>query len=349
MKKQKQKKIRGALWIGVGLMLAIVGVIGGIAYNRLYSPNVRVNENGYLFIPTGSDFEELVKQLVQQKVIADEATFRWTARQMKYDTSIKPGRYRLVAGMTNRSLVAMLRSGKQAPVKVVFNNVRTTKDLAEKVETQLELTASSLLNLLSDRDYLKEFGLTPENALVLFIPNTYEFYWNTSADKFIRRMKFEYDRFWSENRKKKAATAGLSPVQVSILAAIVQQESNQESEKPVIAGVYLNRLRKGWKLEADPTLVFASGDFNIRRVLNEHKAIDSPYNTYLYGGLPPGPICLPSPKSIDAVLGYARHNYMYFCAREDFSGYHNFAATYAQHLTNARKFQQAMNRRGIRS
>jgi UPF0755 protein len=330
-------------------MLAIVGIIGGIAYNRLYSPNVRVSSEGFLFIPTGSDFDQVVQQLTKGGVIKDEATFRWTARQMKYDANVKPGRYRLVPGMTNRALVTMLRAGKQSPVKVVFNNVRTRQELADRLAGQLELKASSLLNLLSDKDYLKEFGVTPDDAMVLFLPNTYEFYWNTSADKLLRRMKTEYDRFWSEGRRKKAAAAGLDPAQVSILASIVQQESNQESEKPVIAGVYLNRLRKGWKLEADPTLVFANGDFTIRRVLNEHKAIDSPYNTYLYAGLPPGPICLPSGRSIDAVLGYTRHNYMYFCAREDFSGYHNFAATYSQHLANARKFQQAMNRRGIRS
>lgn len=349
MSEKKRKKIKQGLWGGVVLMLSVVGIIGGIAYKRLYSPNVTITDDGYFYITTGSEFDEVVVSLKSKNLIKDEATFRWTARQMKYDNNIKPGRYKLSSGMTNKALVGLLRSGRQAPVRLVFNNIRTKEQFTERISTQLELQAAALTNLLNDPDYLKEFGLSPDNALSLFIPNTYEIYWNTSADKFMRRMKLEHDRFWTKARKQKAEAAGLSLPDVSILASIVQQESNKEDEKPVIAGVYLNRLRKGWRLEADPTLVYATGDFSIQRVLNIHKELDSPYNTYKYGGLPPGPICLPTAKSIDAVLNHARHDFMYFCAREDFSGYHNFASTYSQHLANARKFQKAMDRRGIKS
>lgn len=349
MKDKNKKKIKRGMWTGVLVMLLVVGTIGFIAYQRLYTPNVKVTDDGFLYIPTGATFENVVSILAEKAVIKDELTFRWAARQMKYEENVKPGRYRIESGMSNVDLVSMLRSGKQAPVKLVFNNVRTKDQFAKRIESQLELKSQALLNLMNDAQYLKEFGLSPENSMTLFIPNTYELYWNTTADKFIRRMKLEHDRFWNNERIEKAASAGLTPSQVSILASIVQQESNKEDEKPVIAGVYLNRLKKGWKLEADPTLVFAYGDFTVRRVLNIHKEFDSPYNTYKYSGLPPGPISLPSQKSIDAVLNYKKHDFMYFCAKEDFSGYHNFAADYKQHQENARKFQDAMDRRGIKS
>ena len=251
--------------------------------------------------------------------------------------------------MSNRELVSLLRSGKQVPVRLVFNNIRTQKQLTASLSKQLEVNATALSNLLNDNEYMKPMGLNAENSLSLFIPNTYEIYWNTSADQLLSRMKREYDKFWNTSRLAKAQKANLSPIQVSIIASIVQQESNKEDERPIIAGVYINRFRKDWKLEADPTLVFALGDFTINRVLNVYKSVESPYNTYLHKGLPPGPICLPSSRAIDAVLNYKHHDYMYFCAKEDFSGYHNFAVTYQEHLNNAKKFQQALDKRGIKS
>jgi UPF0755 protein len=347
--KRAKKRIVKGLWAAVVALLLVVATLGYFIYERLYTPNIQTAEDGFLYIPTGSDFNDVVNLLKKKKWLKDEATFRWTATQMIYTENIKPGRYKLSNGMSNKAVVAMLRSGRQVPVQMVFNSIRTKHEFAQKVGDQLEVTPDAVLNLLEDREYLAKMGFTPENVMALFLPNTYEFYWNTSADQFLTRMKREYDKFWTTTRQQQAEQQALSPVQVSILASIVQQESNKEDEKPIIAGVYLNRYRQGWKLEADPTLVFALGDFTVRRVLNSYKLIDSPYNTYMYKGLPPGPICIASQRSIDAVLKAAKHNYMYFCARDDFSGYHSFAATYNQHLSNARKFQKALNRRGIRS
>jgi UPF0755 protein len=234
-------------------------------------------------------------------------------------------------------------------VRLVFNNIRTKQELADRIGEQIEASSFTILNLLNDNDYIKSIGFNSYNVLSMFVPNTYELYWNTSADKFLQRMKKEYDKFWTPDKLLKARNMKFTPVQVSIMASIVQQESIKEDEKPTIAGVYMNRYHKNWKLEADPTLVYALGDFSVNRILNVYKTIDSPYNTYMYAGLPPGPICLPTISSINAVLNYVRHDYFYFCAKDDFSGYHAFAATYAQHQLNARRFQQALNRRGIKS
>jgi UPF0755 protein len=251
--------------------------------------------------------------------------------------------------MSNKDVISLLRSGRQTPVNVIFNNIRTKEQLAEKIGEQIEAPAQSILNLLNDADYTKKLGFTPDNILAMFIPNTYELYWNTSADKFIRKMKKENDLFWTPTRLAKSKKIELTPIQISVIASIVQLESNKEDEKPVIAGVYINRFKKDWKLEADPTLVYALGDFTVNRVLNAYKEIDSPYNTYMYKGIPPGPICLPTISSLNAVLNYTNHTYMYFCAKEDFSGYHSFASTYEKHLENARRFQKALDRKGIRS
>ncbi|HRH67554.1 MAG TPA: endolytic transglycosylase MltG, partial [Bacteroidia bacterium] len=332
-------------------LLLVAAGMGSLIYKKIYAPNVMTSRQRpqFILIPTGSKFEDVVKILDAQQLLIDEKSFRWTAAQMKYVGKIRPGRYQLTPRMNNKELVSLLRSGKQVPVKVVFNNIRTREELAKKVGEQIEAKSSSILNLLNDPDYVHKLGFSSDNVLSLFLPNTYELYWNTSADQFINRMKKEYDKFWNAERITKARLMGLSTIQVSTLASIVQLETNKEDEKPVVAGVYYNRFKKDWKLEADPTLVYALGDFSINRVLSVYKEIDSPYNTYMYKGLPPGPICLPTTSSINAVLNYTKHNYMYFCAKDDFSGYHSFASTYDKHLLNARRFQKALDRRGIRS
>lgn len=268
---------------------------------------------------------------------------------MNYTERVIPGRYEITDNMNNRQLLQLLRSGKQVPIKITFNNIRTKSDLASRISKQIEADSTQIAAMLSDSLLLKEEALNSDNVLCLFIPNTYEMYWNTSATDFFKRMKREYDNFWNTSRRQKAEQQGLTPVQVSILASIVQSETKQNAEKPRVAGVYLNRLRQNWKLEADPTLVFALGDFSIKRVLNEYKTIDSPYNTYKYFGLPPGPICLPDISSIDAVLNAESHQFMYFCAREDMSGFHSFAKDYNTHLLNARRYQAELNRRNIRN
>ena len=239
----------------------------------------------------------------------------------------------------------MLRGGLQTPVKVTFNNMRDVKMLAGRISQQIEADSLSIVSLLSNSDSLNAMGFNAKTIPALFLPNTYEFYWNTTAGQFVDKMRREYDKFWNEERRNKAKAVGLTPVEVSTLASIVDKETNKTDEMARIAGVYLNRLRDGWLLQADPTLVFALGDFELKRVLNVHKEVESPYNTYKYPGLPPGPICIPSLAAINAVLSPEKHHYYYFCAKEDFSGYHNFAKTLAEHNKNAQKYQKELNKR----
>jgi len=348
----KNKSFIKKLGLGIVLMILVaLGVTAYVFYLKIFVPNLHLSahESPYLLIPTGSDFEDVVSILDDRKLLDNEKSFRWMADKMKYTLSVKPGRYLLKPGMNNKELVTLLRSGRQSPVKVTFNNIRLKDELAQRISEQIEAPAQSILNLINDEDYVARLGFNPENVLCMFIPNTYEFYWNTSADQFLQRMKKEYDKFWNERRLARAKEMGFTPIQVSILAAIVQKETNANDEKRVIAGVYINRMEKGWKLEADPTLVYALGDFTVNRVLAAFKQIISPYNTYMFAGLPPGPICLPDIASLDAVLNYTQHQYMYFCAKEDLSGRHSFAVTYSQHLANARRFQKALDRRGIKS
>jgi UPF0755 protein len=247
--------------------------------------------------------------------------------------------------MSNDKLINMLRLGEQFPVNVVFNNIRLKTEFAKKISLQLEADSAGIMQVLNDSSYQAGLGLDTETALTLFIPNTYEFFWNTDAMQFMERMRRENRIFWDGEREQKAEGIGMSKAEVVILASIVEKETNKNDEKATIAGVYLNRLKRGWLLQADPTLVYASGDFGLTRVLNVHKNIDSPYNTYKYGGLPPGPICIPSIASIDAVLNAEDHEYLFFCAKDDLSGYHVFARSITQHNRNARKYRRAIENR----
>jgi UPF0755 protein len=342
--------IKRVAWSTVAFLAVVVMIMGVIILRKIYKTNiVGGKEEQFLYIPTGSTIDDVVNILEAKHLLLDEKSFRWTAHQMKYDQKVRAGKYQLKAKMNNKDLVTLLRSGKQTPVRLIFNNIRTKEQLAERIADQIEANKNEISNLLNDSDYTKGLGFTPDNILAMFLPNTYELWWNTSADSFLKRMKKEYDKFWNAQRLATARKIQLTPVQISVVASIVQMESNKDDEKPIIAGVYINRFKKDWKLEADPTLVYALGDFSISRVLNVYKEIDSPYNTYKFKGLPPGPICLPTLSSLNAVLNYTIHKYMYFCAKDDFSGYHAFAATYEQHVLNARRFQKALDRRGIRS
>ena len=338
------------LFLVLTLLLLAAAVVAYIFYQRIFSPNVKLKDHKtFFYIRTGSDFNQVATELTDQHILINTESFKWLAERMNYTERVIPGRYEITDNMNNRQLLQLLRSGKQVPIKITFNNIRTKSDLASRISHQIEADSLKIINMLDDSTLLKSDSLNSENVLCLFIPNTYEMYWNTSATDFFKRMKREYDNFWNTSRRQKAEQQGLTPVQVSILASIVQSETKQNAEKPRVAGVYLNRLRQNWKLEADPTLVFALGDFSIKRVLNEYKTIDSPYNTYKYFGLPPGPICLPDISSIDAVLNAESHQFMYFCAREDMSGFHSFAKDYNTHLLNARRYQAELNRRNIRN
>ncbi len=340
---KKNKKI---IW-AIVLILCIIGLTTGISYyNKLFKNNIAEEATEYLFIPTGSSIDDVVRIIESNRIIRNVETFKWVAERMNYK-NIKPGKYKLEPGMSNVDLIRKLRSGNQEAVKLQFQNFRLLTDFAGYVGKQLECDSSALINKLDSIDLIRKYGFNEENIFCMFIPNTYELYWNTSAEKFIEKMNDQYKKFWNEERKSKAKKIGLSPIEVSILASIVDQEALVNAELKRIAGVYMNRINKGMKLEADPTVIFAIGDFNIKRVLNRMLAFNSPYNTYKYTGLPPGPICMPSIAAIDAVLDYERHNYIYFCAKEDFSGYHNYASNLKDHQLNAKKFQLALSKRGI--
>lgn len=338
------------------LILIITFSVLGISmtfyfYQVFFSPNVLVesdNDQPIAFrIPSNANYQYVANQLYDQKIINDAVSFGFVAKVLDYQELVKPGLYSIKPRMTNLQLVRLLRSGDQTPIRITFNNVRTKEDLAEKITSNLEIESDQFLSLLQDSVYIRKFDFDEETIMSMFIPNTYEVWWNTSAEALFDRMYREYENFWKESRKEKAKALGLSQKEVSTLASIVQAESQKNDERDRIAGVYLNRLRLGMPLQADPTLVFALGDFSIKRVLNVHKETDSPYNTYKYAGLPPGPINLPDISALDAVLNAEDHNYLYFCAKEDFSGYHVFATNLSQHNANARRYQAALNRAKI--
>ena len=349
-----KKKGKTSFLKKVLIALLIVLLVGGggtayLAYRAIYKPNVNLHgkESTYVYIPSGSNFEDVKRVLYDNGFIVNHVSFEWLAERKNYKRKIKAGKYFITSKMSNNELIDLLRSGKQEPVNLTFTFARTKKQLAQQIHAQLEANEEELLDLLNDESFMSQYGLNPENSLSLFIPNTYEFYWNTSAKKLIEKMAMEYKKFWNDARKERAKEIWFTQTQVSVLASIVQQESFIDKEKPIIAGVYINRLNKRMPLQADPTLIWAVGDFTIKRVTGAYFNIDSPYNTYKNLGLPPGPICLPSVVSLDAVLNYKKHNYLYFCAKEDFSGYSNYAATYEAHRKNARKYQQALNKRKI--
>ena len=343
------KKVRKiALWSLVVLLLA-GGAGAYYVYQMVYGSNVK-GEDQYLYIPTGSTFEDVLARIREKDFLADINSFEKVARKKNYPNKIHPGKYKIKKGMSNDALVDLLRSGAQEPVEVTFNNIRWPEQLVSRVGGRLEADSVKLLDYLEDNDFLeKKYGLDPEKVMTMFIPNTYQFNWNTSAEEFLDRMAAEYKKFWSDKRKKKAEKLALSQSEVAILASIVQEEQQQfADERPVIAGLYINRLKKDHPLESDPTLMYAHKDFSIRRVLNKHKEIESPYNTYLNKGLPPGPLNIPDISSIDAVLDYSPSDYFFMCAKDDFSGRHNFAVTYDDHRKNARKYQAALDKKGIK-
>ena len=320
-------------------------------YSRVYQPNIVLPVNvgeKYIYIPTGAEFNQVIQILSETGLLINANSFEWLATTKKYTTNIKPGRYRINSNLNNNELINLLRFGKQTPIQVTFNNLRNKEQFAGKIAYQIEADSVDLLTYITDTSFLNSNGFSAENMICLFVPNTYEFYWNTSSKQFVERMQEEYEAFWNADRKAKAKKIKLTPFQVVALASIVEKEQNiKKDERPEIAGLYLNRINKKMKLESDPTLIFALGDFTINRVLNKDKKVDSPYNTYIHKGLPPGPICIPSINSIDAVLNARNHDYIFMCAKEDFSGYHNFAKSYRKHLRNARKYQKALNKRKI--
>ncbi len=348
MEKRNRKIFWRILLFAIIVLLLAAGTVGFLFWRAVYKNNVSpaAGNLSYLYIKTGSDYHDLLNNLKSNQLLQNYGTFEWLAERKNLSRHIYPGRYSIKAGMNNDELIDMLRSGAQTPLNVTFNNVRTLAQLAGIIARQIEADSLSIINYIHSSEFEEKYKINQQTAPLLFIPNTYEFYWNTSAEAFTERMHKEYLRFWDEKKQAKARRYNLSPKQVSILASIVDKETNRNDEKPTIAGVYLNRLAKGWKLQADPTAVFAfylENDSLLHRVYKKHTQIDSPYNTYVNKGLPPGPICLPSVVGINAVLNAQKHEYMFFVANSDGSGYHHFSKTYSQHLKYAREHYKALD------
>ncbi len=330
-------------------VLTVLFVIGlGVAwfgYSRILKPNVPSSlSNEILQVPRGLDYTQYVDLLDEKGILKDRSTFEWTAKQMKFDKRTpRSGQFKIPADANNLELIRFLRSAAQEPVKYTINSKRLLSDIAAANAEQLEADSAAFMAAFTDADLLKELELTPETVIAAIIPNTYNLYWNILPEDYLKRMVKERDAFWSKNgRLNKAKKLNMTPTQVTILASIVQKETNYNPEKRRMAGVYYNRFlgKQGIrKLQADPTVVFAVGDFTLRRVLNEHLEYDSPYNTYMYEGLPPGPIAQPDIYTIDATLELELHDYMYFCAAPNHSGSHLFARSLNQHNVNARKYR----------
>jgi len=332
----------------ISLFIVILGsILVGTGYYYVFYPNTRVQDEGIIHVWPQQTAIQVLDSLRIKGYIKNSSTLLAVAKLKKYISSAKSGKYRIRAGMNNNELINMLRSGDQIPVQCTFNNIRTLPELVEVISKQLSFSAGELYALLNDTTQLASLGFTPATILALFIPNTYEMYWNISAQDFLKRMQKEYQRFWNTRRLQKAQALNLKPVEIITLASIIEEETTKREEYPIIAGVYLNRLERGIKLDACPTLKFAWGDFSINRILDCHLAIDSPYNTYKYAGLPPGPIRVASIQVIDGVLNRQKHDYLYFCAKNDFSGYHHFSRTLRQHNAYARAYHQELNRRKI--
>lgn len=347
MTNEKSFKTRTKVILGALLVLAVIGGYYGLQFYKVYfAPNTTGKEK-YLYVRTGHTLDDLLQEIRQKDVLTDIGTFSQAAAKMDLKGALKPGRYKIAKGMTNRGLINMLKAGNQEPVKLKFQNIRKKENFAGYLAKNLESDSLTFIKLLDSAALIEKYGFNKDNSYTMFIPNTYELYWNTSPSEFFEKMQKEYEKFWNDSRKAKAAALNLSPVQVSILASIVDAEALYDKEMPIIAGLYLNRLKKGILLQADPTVIYANDDFTVKRVTNSLLQVQSRYNTYKYAGLPPGPIMMPSINAIDAVLNKDNNNYIYMCAKEDFSGYHNFAVTVQEHEINAKKYREALNKRNI--
>ena len=346
-------KSKGSAGKIIGLIIIIALGIGAYwAYENLFKNNVHLSGKKftYVYIKTGATFNDILDELYSQNIINDHASFEWMAKEMDLPEHINPGKYRIGAEMSNRSIVKMIINGKQEKVKLFFNSqIRTKEQFITYISEKLEIENNTLEEYCDNETLLSEaYGLNARNFMCLITPGSYEVNWTIPLDSLFLLLKESYSEIWTKERKNKAKSIGYAIPEIVTLASIVQSESGIKSEQQKIAGVYINRLKQDMKLQADPTIVFANQNFDVQRVLAADKNMDSPYNTYMYKGLPPGPICLVNVGAIDAVLNYSKHNYLFFCAKCDFSGYSNFTQDYAQHQKNAREYQGALNKRGIK-
>ncbi len=342
--KKKQVKRQNVI-IGTIAVVVLVAVV--VALGVLRSQKMANREAVTLYIATGSDYATVVDSLEAHGCIGNRMVFNTMARIRNYKDNVKGGCYVLKPEDKVWNVLTKLYCGNQDAIRLTINKYRTKRQLCDYIGRKLEMESDALLQLLEDEAVCAEYGFSKATIIGMFPQNTYEIYWNTTPEKLLKRMKKEWDRFWTDARKERCNALKMTPAEVVTLASIVEEETNKDDEKADIASVYLNRLRKGMLLQADPTLKYAVGDFTLRRLLNKHIEAESPYNTYKYRGLPPGPICIPSVASIDAVLKDKPTEYLYFCARADFCGRHAFATTLAQHNANAAAFHAEMNRRKI--
>lgn len=342
-RKQKKtlSKTRLAVYIIASTLIITFTFYG---YQICFTPNFLVDKEPRVFkIERGSTYRKVQEDLYDQGFVNDAVSFSFLARLKDYDKKVHPGQFAFMPNMTNLDALRVLMGNDQVPVRITFNNIRLISELGPRITKNTSVSPIEFDEAVDRFVKNNTEGFTKDNVLCMFIPNTYEVYFNVTADELVARMHDEYLAFWNDERKQKAAAIGLTPIEVSILASIVRAEASKEEEAPTIAGLYLNRLKRNIALQADPTLVFAVGDFSLKRVLNVHKEVDSPYNTYTHTGLPPGPINMPSITFLNAVLNAEQHNYIYMCAKEDFSGAHNFATNLTEHSRNAAKYQRALS------
>ncbi len=333
----------------VVLFFILFILVGGFLAWAIFSPNaVKVKSQTYLYIPNGAVYGDVLDSLQYHEMLAHPQNFKEISKLMDYPTHVYAGRYEIRPGMSNFDLIRLLRSGKQSPVRLVINKVRTKEDMAQLLSSYLEPDSNAFMAILNDSVFLKKADFNLDDALCAIIPNTYQFFWNTDAKSTFEKLLKERNKFWTEERRAKADSLGLSPNEVYILASIVEEETNKYTEMPLIASVYLNRLNRGMKLGADPTIKFALKNFKLKRITWDELKVKSPYNTYRHKGLPPGPICTPSTKTIDAVLKAPETSYLYFTAKADFSGSHEFEKNYAEHLKNARAYHKALDKLNIK-
>ncbi|MCX6188946.1 MAG: endolytic transglycosylase MltG [Bacteroidetes bacterium] len=344
--KLKQKTKRRLLFFGLMLLLLL-----GATYYFIFRGNISIpanNEKEYLYIPTGATFDDVLAILRRKSLLKDETSFTLLCKSVGYTHSVLPGKYRLSNRMTNFELVRLLKSGKQEPVKLIIKGSQSMLAFLDYVSNNLEITHDELNQKLTDDDYLMSYSLNKATAICLIVPNTYEMYWNTPVELFLEKMHVAYEKFWMEKRTTLAKESGLTKTEVVTLASIIEKETDKDSDLPMIAGVYINRLSKGMKLQADPTVLYAMNNMISKRVYSKMLDFDSPYNTYRYSGLPPGPICIPAVQSVDAVLNYQKHHFIYFCARADGSGYSDFAEKYDDHKVNAKKYRNYLDEHNIK-
>lgn len=332
----KAKKIIIYLLLGIAFLF-VVGVW------QLFGPIIRNPENKFLYIKTNSSYQQVKDSLAKNKMIEGNFWFDKVSNYADYQKNIKPGKYKITNGMSLYHLIKMLRSGKQVPVNLVITKLRTKEDLAKKIGSNFETDSSTVINFLNNNDSILQFDVDSNTVMTDVIPNTYTYTWTTPIQNIFKKLYSEEQKFWNKERFQKAQKLQLTPKEVYTLASIVEEETNKQDDKGKIASVYINRMRKGMKLAADPTVKFALKDFGLKRIYHKHLEFVSPYNTYLNAGLPPGPICTPSIKTIDAVLDTPETDYLFFVARADFSGYSDFASTYQQHLVYAKAYQQALD------